>query len=193
MLAAQSIFSVDVCGKTDLSFTLMYHKKPVPNAVPDWDAKNPAESFKVFADSLHEKARQVFLQDKTHIEIVFFLPLTGKPDLAVVKHNDKDKLASWLRQYINQHQIYGVIHIAECWTRAGVQDHMFMQIMMGEIAVSELKEEHRTEALSVIAQSRSGYSVLWIDEIVREESGKVSLKPSVIFSGIEGRFGKLFE
>ena len=59
--------------------------------------------------------------------------------------------------------------------------------------VSELKPEHRTEALSVSAQSRDGFSINWIDEMVRhKKKGSLKLGKCHQFSGFEGRFGKLY-
>jgi len=163
-------------------------------SIPTWDKANPAASFKTFAVAIHEKARQTFLQDKTHAEMLFLMPLDGQGQLVQVTEQDGDKLSAILKQYVTEHSTFGVLHIAEGWIRLkeGKNDHIFRQIEAGEMKVSELKEEHRKEALSVTAQSRDGYSMLWIDEIVRDKSGGVSLKPAVVFADIKGRFGALF-
>ena len=161
--------------------------------IPAWDKADPAGSFKAFANAIHTQAREAFLQDKTHAEILFLMPLDGQGQLVQVTDQDRDKLADSLRQYVTEHYTFGVLHIAEGWIRLkeGKNDHIFRQIEAGEMKVSDLKEEHRKEALSVTAQSRDGYSVLWVDEIVRDGSS-ISLKPAIVFHDVEGRFGKLF-
>jgi len=161
--------------------------------IPAWDKANPAESFKAFANAIHEQARETLLQDKTDAELLFLMPLDGQGQLVQVREQDRDKLADSLKQYVTEHYTFGVVHIAEGWIRLkeGKSDHIFRQIEAGEIKISELKEEHRKEALMVTAQARDGYSKLWIDEIVRDGLD-ISLKPAVIFHDVEGRFGKLF-
>lgn len=41
----------------------------IPLTSPGWDAKNPSTSFRALVDSIHQPARQVFLQDRCHGEI----------------------------------------------------------------------------------------------------------------------------
>ena len=71
-------------------------------------------------------------------------------------------------------------------------DHTLKQIMDGEIKVSELRPEHRKEALMVSAQSRDVWATSWVDEILRDGAGKLSLGACRVFDDFKGRFGKEF-
>ena len=65
--------------------------------------------------------------------------------------------------------------------------------MWGEMAISDLKPEHRTEALVVSVQARDGQSFCWIDPIVRDaKTGTVNFGEGFKLDKIESRFGKLF-
>ena len=168
-----------------------------PIAYAEWDAKDPMVSFQKFADFIHGNAKKYLLEDKTHAEMMFFMPLDGKGTLVTIqgKATERDEMAQWVRDYIAQHYIFGVVHVCESWVKFAdsPNDHTVKQIKAGEIKVSELKPEHRTEALSVSAQSRDGFSVNWIDEMVRhKKKGSLKLGQCHQFSGFEGRFGKLF-
>ena len=102
--------------------------------------------------------------------------------------------AEWLRQHITKHYIYGVIHVVEAWMHMAAKpgDHTIRQIMGGEIKVSELKPEDRQEVLMVSAQSRDGWAVSWVDQISRNEAGRISMDATVEFTDFRGRFGQLF-
>ena len=154
-------------------------------------------SFQKFAGFIHGNAKKYLLEDKTHAEMMFFMPLDGKGKLVTIQStaNDRDALAQWVRDYISQNYIYGVVHVCESWVKFadGPDDHTVKQIQAGEIKVSELKPEHRTEALSVSAQSRDGFSINWIDEMLRhKKKGTLKLGKCHQFSGFAGRFGRLF-
>ena len=171
------------------------NENTIPMMPQDWNASDPSASLRAFAEYIHKQARQIFLQDKSHAEILFFLPIDGKGHIVHSRFEDRDKMAAWMKAHIAEHYAFGVIHICECWVRfaEGKNDHILRQILDGEMKVSQLREEHRKEALSVTVQARDGYSMTWIDEIVRDKAtGNVSLKPSVTVQDFEGRVGKLF-
>lgn len=159
---------------------------------PQWNAANPNESFSRYAESLHEKAKWTFLKDKTHVEIIFVFHSTGKGILLLVR-GDRDAFVEKLKELIRRNDIIGIVHICEAWTRFGDnKDHITKQIMMGEMGVSDLRPEHRGEALFTAIQSRDGQSFCWIDPILRDKTGKVSLRDGFKLDKIEGRFGGLF-
>ena len=172
--------------------------KEIPLSAPNWFANNPIWSFQAFAEHIHNQARQVLVKDGFHAEMLFFLGLDGKGSIVLPHDNDRDRVAKYARDRIERDYAYGVIHISECWMRwaDGPNDHILNQVIAGEIRVSELNPEHRKEVLTVCAQSRDGYSMNWIDEIVRDEKKVVKgfgeARKFGGTEGLEGRFGKLF-
>jgi hypothetical protein len=169
-------------------------KTSFPISVPGWNAAHPAESFQAFAASIHEQAKQMLVHDGKHAELFFLLSLEGSGELIHWQENDRDQEAEWLRRYISEHYSFGVIHVVECWMRLAAKpnDHILKQVIAGEIKVSELNPEHRIETLMVSVQSRDGYSHSWLDEIIREGDGKLSLGQCHEIAEFAGRFGKLF-
>ena len=166
----------------------------MPMSAPGWDVSRPADSFRAFAASIHEQAKQVLIRDGNHAEMFFFMPLDGAGHLVLWRSNDRDLEAEWLRRHIAEHYAYGVVHVVEAWARfaAGPNDHVLKQVMGGEVKVSELKPEHRAEALMVSAQSRDGWANSWVDQIVRGADGKPSWGKCIEVSDFRGRFGKVF-
>ena len=160
---------------------------------PQWDAANPNESFSRYAESLRRKAKWMFLKDKTHAEMMFVFRSAGKGILLLVRGN-RDAFVEKLKELIRGSDVVGVVHVCEAWTRfGGSKDHITKQIMMGEMGVSDLRPEHRGEALFTAIQSRDGRSFCWIDPILRDaKTGKVSLREGFKLDKIEGRFGGLF-
>jgi len=166
-----------------------------PIGFPEWVASNPSGSFRKFADYMHQQAKKYLLNDGYHAEMLFFMPLDGEGVLVLPEGNGRDAMAQWVRDYIRKNYIYGVVHVCESWVKFAdsPNDHTVKQIQAGEMKVSDLKPEHRTEALAVSAQSRDGFSINWIDEMVRhKKKGTLKLGKCHQFSGLEGRFGKLF-
>jgi len=159
-----------------------------------WIPSKPGESFQTFAKYIHGRARDILLEDGHHSEMFFFLPLNGEGHIVLWRNNDRDMEAEWLRQHITKHYIYGVIHVVEAWMHMAAKpgDHTIRQIMGGEIKVSELKPEDRQEVLMVSAQSRDGWAVSWVDQISRNEAGRISMDATVEFTDFRGRFGQLF-
>ena len=163
-------------------------------AAPGWDRSCPAESFRAFAHHIHGMAKEVLLRDGHHSEMFFFLPQGGHGHLVTWRGGDRDLETEWLRKHISKHYIFGVVHIVEAWMHLAKKpgDHTIRQIQAGEIKVSELQPEDRQEALMVSAQARDGWSMSWVDEILRDAAGKLSLGPCREFADFQGRFGKLF-
>ena len=100
-----------------------------------------------------------------------------------------------LRQTIQMNDIYGVVHIVEAWAFIPKRpdDHTMKQILAGEIAVSDLKNGDKTEALVVRYECRDGSQRMWISPIVRPKTGGVALGDALeMGETAEGRFGNLF-
>jgi hypothetical protein len=95
---------------------------------------------------------------------------------------------------IRENKLYGAIHIAESWTYfpKGKNDHTFKQVAQGEMRVSDLKPEDRTEALMVSVEGRDGAARLWLSPIVRSPSGAALGAPIEMDQPPAGRFGRLF-
>ena len=168
-----------------------------PIGFPEWDAANPSGSFRKFSDYMHSQAKKYLLDDGYHAEMLFFMPLDGKGTLVLVEGKDRDAMAQWVRDYINKHYTFGLVHVCESWVRFadGPNDHTFKQIQAGEMKVSDMKAEHRKEALSVSALARDGFSFNWVDEMIRggdKSMGTLKLGKCHQFQDSEGRFGKLF-
>ena len=180
------------CGDIDNMKPKM-RLKTTPITFQGWDAASPADSFRAFAAHIHGQAKEVLLRDGNHSEMFFFMPLSGDGHIVLWRGDDRDLEAGWLRRHITEHYVYGMIHIVEAWMRmaTGPGDHILKQIMAGEIKVSELQPEHRQEGLMTSAQSRDGWAVSWIDEILRV-GGKPLLGTCTEFADFRGRFGKVF-
>ena len=137
----------------------------------------------------------MLLTDKTHGEMFFFMALTGQGHIVLWQNADRDHQADWVRQHINGHYSYGVVHICEAWAHFAKHpnEHTQKQLQAGEMKVSELRPEDRTEILMVSAQSRDGYAHSWADEILRnKDSGTLWLGECKEFEDFTWRFGKLF-
>ena len=168
-----------------------------PIAYAKWDSSNLSASFKLFAEFIHGNARKYLLEDMRHDELIFFMPQDGKGSLVTVQTTgtDRDALAQSVRDYIRKHGIFGIVHVCESWVKFADTPHdpAVPQIQFAEIKVSAVKPDHRTEVLSVSAQSRDGFSINWMDEMLRhKKKGTLKLGPCHEFTGYDGRFGELF-
>ena len=163
-------------------------------SVPGWDAAKAADSFRNFARHVHGMAKEVLLRDGRHAEMLFFMPLDGNGHIVLWKSGDRDLEAEWLRRHVAESYALGVVHIFEAWMRVadGPDDHIMRQVMDGEIKVSQLKPADRKEALMVSAQSRDGWANSWVDEILRDGAGRLSLGRCMEFDDFRGRFGEVF-
>ena len=162
---------------------------------PAWDAADRAGSFARYAEWLNEKARFTFLSAGFHAEMFFFMRADGQGGMGMPpKGMDRDRVVAMLRQTIRANDIYGIVHICEAWTLfpKRPKDHTFKQVLDGEIAVSELRPEDRTEALTVRMESRDGASHLWLSPIMRTNLG-VALADAIDWKEpTGGRFSGLF-
>src|ERR1035437_7862054 len=119
---------------------------------PKWDATDPLASFRRYAAFFHEKAKWMFLKDKTHAEMMFVFKSGGECLLMLVR-GDRDEFVANLKKLIQGSDAVGVVHICETWTRfGGIKDHITKQLTLGEMSVSDLRPEDRGDALFVVVQ-----------------------------------------
>ncbi len=167
----------------------------MPSLPPRWDSKNPRGSLLAFAEFLHGQARDTFLRDGTHVEILFILADDGtiQPQ-PIAKPMAREHVASCLKEQIPGSNIYGLIHIAEAWsyTAKGPDDHTLKQLAGGEMRVAHLMEDDKTEVLMLSLLSRDGDNLAWMDRVIRTAPDKVALEESrrLIDSGFP--FGNVF-
>ena len=165
------------------------------NEPPVWKASDPQASLRRRADWLNEKARRTFLLDKFHTEMFLLFRADGQSGLVQPPPKvDRDVFVGALKDAIRQNDIYGVVHIVEAWSyfRKQQQDHTLTQLMMGEMAVSDLKNGDREEALMVRVESRDGLNHLWLSPIVRKGKEVALAEPMEMSEELSGRFGSLF-
>ena len=149
---------------------------------PGWNPDDKQGSLKAYAEWLHREAVRMFMQDKTHVQILFLFSDDGLASVNPVPANTAaDALAAGVRQAVLENGLYGVIMIAEAWTYLPkrAKDHTAVQIMHGEMRVADLKDEDRTEALMLRMESRDGAHVTWLEPIIRS-GADVSLGESMV-------------
>jgi hypothetical protein len=162
---------------------------------PQWNPADPRASLLAHWELFHDHARQLFLKDGTHVEILFILADDGTMQpVPIAKPMTREDVSSRLREQIPGSRVYGLIHIAEAWAYLpkGPDDHTRKQLEWGEMRVSSLRDEDKTELLIVSLLSRDGDNMAWIDEIVRENEGQVRLDRSTKTSHIDFPLGNVF-
>jgi hypothetical protein len=168
----------------------------MPPLPPRWDSKNPRGSLLALAEFLHEQARDTFLRDGTHVEILFLLADNGtiQPQ-PIVKPMTREHVARCLREQIPSSNIYGLIHIAEAWsyTAKGPDDHTLKQVAWGEMRVADLTDDDKAEVLMLSLLSRDGDDLAWVDRVVRTPPGTVSLEETRRLIDSGSPFGNVFQ
>jgi hypothetical protein len=150
----------------------------VQKNAPIWNPADPAGSLRTYAEWIRNIAVSTFLSDKTHAELFLFIKITGPSSVfPVPPKTDRKEIISAIRQTIQEENIYGIIHITEAWTYmpSGRNDHTVKQILDGEMAVSDLNETDKREALLVSFESREGSYEVWSAPIVRDNKKGVTL------------------
>ncbi len=162
---------------------------------PPWNPDDLTASFKTYTDWMLEQVKATFLRDKTHVELFFLVMTDGQVALgAPPPDQPREQVISKIRDAVKMHHIYGVIHVAEAWTYLpkSANDHTYRQILDGEIPVSQLKPEDRTEALTYRIQSRDGVHCLWLHPIQRDEESLRLAAPIVVEGTPGGKFESFF-
>ena len=168
--------------------------KETHKPMPPWDKSDPAGSLRRLGEWYLTRARGMFLEAGTHVELYFLFTRDGQGTMIQVPPGmDRETFMANLRGTIKANNAYGVIQIGEVWTYIPPKpnDHTFRQVVEGEMKVSELKPEDKTEALFVRYQSLED-QCFWVNPILREGTG-VSLGEAIEFRDeAGGRFGSLF-
>lgn len=74
-----------------------------------------------------------------------------------------------------------------------VNDYALKHILAGNIAVSELKQGDKTEALIVRYECKDGTQRMWISPIVHPKTGGIALGDALEMGDeVRGRFGSFF-
>ena len=137
----------------------------------------------------------MFLKSGSHVEIYFLFTREGQGTMIQVPPGmDRETFMANLKGTMRKMGSYGVIQIGEVWTYLPPKpdDHTYRQVLDGEMKVSELKPEDKTEALLVRYQSAEGDQTIWVNPILRKASG-VSLGDAIEIQGEAlGRYGSLF-
>lgn len=137
----------------------------------------------------------MFLKSGKHVELYFLFTKEGEGTLIQVPPGmDRETFQINLKGTMLKNNTYGVIQIAEAWSYLPRRpnDHTYRQVLEGEMKVSELKPEDKTEALVVRYESSGGNQCMWVNPILREGAG-VSLAEAIEIQGPAlGRFGSLF-
>lgn len=163
--------------------------------MPPWDKSDPSESLRRLGEWYNQRARDVFLKDGSHVELYFLFTRDGQGTLIQIpKGMDRETFMANLKATMLKMGSYGVIQIAEVWTYLPPRpnDHTFKQVLAGEIKVSELKPEDKTEALLVRYQSSDGDQCVWVNVIQRKASGVFLAEAIELHDKADGRFGSLF-
>ncbi len=157
---------------------------------PVWNKFDLTGSIKAYAEYLHQESVRVFLQDKTHVQIMFLFNEDGiisvNPVPPKVEHL---QVYEAIRGSIIQYDLYGVILLGECWMYLpkNPKDHTVAQIMDGEIKVSELNNADRKEVLHMKMESKDGVSAVYLNRILRTGSN-VDLGKDEIMDGVEQKW-----
>jgi len=142
--------------------------------LPQWNIDDPNASLVTLWEFLHAQARNVFLKDGTHVEMVFLVGADGalQPQ-PIAEPMTREGVAEILREQMPDSNVHGLIHISEAraYIPKGKGDHTHKQLRLGEMGVSDLNAEDKTEVLVTSLLSRDGDSRAWLDEIVREQDG----------------------
>lgn len=149
---------------------------------PKWISNEASESIQKWAEYLHEKAKEMFVQDGTHANMLFlFTKQNGLVSIDLIPPNlDHAQSYSAIADTVIEHNLYAVILIGETWCYSLKEnDHTSFQILDGEMQVSDLNDEDKKEALIVKLETKDDDSLIFLDEILRANDG-VTLKESLM-------------
>lgn len=152
---------------------------------PAWIPTAKAASIRKWAEQLHKEARRLFRKDETHANILFsFNEDQGLISINPIAPNtDSRQLNTSIVNAIDEHSLYGVILVGEAWAYFPKEkDHTAAQLLDGEMKVSELNDEDKSEALFVRMENLDGDCVVYLNEIIREET-KATLGKGKTLSG----------
>ena len=164
-------------------------------AFPEWDQASPSASMRRTAEWCVEAARAAFLKDGTHEELFFLFQENGKVSVVEQKGLTRDQFATALKQQARAEKVFGIVHVViiRVYIPRGPNDHTWIQLTSGEMRMSDLKHEDKTESILVHYKCRDGTQRAWISPIVRPKAGGVALGDALeMDETAEGRFASLF-
>ena len=148
---------------------------------PSWDQADLSGSMRRVANWFVEEARTTFLKDGTYQERFFLFQKDGNV-LAVKQEGlDRAQLAAVVMQQARAEKVIGIVHIvvARVYIPRRPNDHTWIQLISGEMRMSDLKHEDKTESLLVHYRCRDGTQHAWISPIVRPKTGGVNLETAL--------------
>jgi hypothetical protein len=138
---------------------------------PVWNPSNKSATLQTWANSLHQQSKAMFLKDKTHAHILFFFNDTdGLISVnPVPPKTGHMQINGAIKGAIKEHNLFGVIHVGEAWTYfpKDKKDHTAFQLLDGEMKVSDLNQQDKTEALYLRMESRDRDCVVYLNRIIR--------------------------
>jgi hypothetical protein len=144
------------------------------NTQPRWDQREKLACMRLWTDYFHTQAKQLFEQDRTHGNMLFFFDEERgliSADLIPPKLGANQVNAS-IKNAVQEHNLYGVILIGESWAYfIKDKDHTACQLLNGEMGVSDLRPEDRKETLIVQMENCDGDCIVYLNEIVRDTTG----------------------
>lgn len=163
--------------------------------LPQWDGGKPEASLVRLWKCLHAQARKMFLEAGTHLEIVFIVGDDGtlQPQ-PIGPPMPRASIAQALREQIPDSPVCGLIHIGEGWAYIpkGKGDHTQKQLILGEMGVSDLNDEDKTEVLASGLLSRGGTCRMLLEEIVRTVDHAPSLGRTILNENARFPLGNVF-
>lgn len=155
------------------------------NIQPKWRQEAKSSSICQWTDYLHTEAQRLFIQDKTHVSLLFcFNEENGLIAVnPVPPATSFDILNASVRDAVIEHDLYGIVLICESWAYfiEKENDHTVFQLLDGEMKVSDLNDQDKKEILLIRMENRDGDCIIYWDEIMRNEKG-VALKNCKKFS-----------
>ena len=100
---------------------LCYASEFMASPLDNWSPSTRATCFRRFAQDLKEQSKGVFVKDKSHHEMFFFVSDDGKAAVMPAPADmDRDKMVDQLRQKIRENNIYGFVFSLQ------VEPHVFL-------------------------------------------------------------------
>ena len=141
---------------------------------PKWTTGEESACIGKWTDYLQQSKTTIFSGWNTWQHVVFVYQ-GGRPcfcGFSFPPNIDQDQLNAAISDAVNQHNLYGVIFIGEIWMYViKEKDHTAFQLLDGEMKVSDLRDGDKREALMVRMESRDGDSLIYLDEIIRNDNG----------------------
>lgn len=157
---------------------------------PKWISLAESECLRKWTDHLHREAKRLLIQDGTHTCLLFlFNKESGLISVNQVPSNvNHSQLNVAIANAISEHDLYGVVLISETWAYfVKEKDHTAFQLLDGEMKVSDLNVEDKTEALMIRMENRDGDCLIYLDEIIRDKND-VTLKESTAINSSQAKW-----